>query len=447
MRRIWLCGLLCLTGLARAATPLSLAQAVQTALGENPVIAGADAEVEATRATLAQVRGAGRLQAALDAGYTVLQDPMNLDTPPITLNLGPLGSKTVTIPAIPLAKSSMWRATLSAQALLYSGDRIPAGMAQAQAGVEALQARAQSVRREVAYGVVQAYLSAVLAARVAAVADEAYATVTAHAAEAERLLQAGMIPGYEVTRAKTEVANQDRRRLDAHTQAELALATLAELLGRGDADFTLTTPLDGTHPDAEPPPLPVAWQASTDRQALEAKDRVYRAAVREAWASLHPYIAVIATTELYRDDLPLTTPDGYLALVAHLPLTDGGVARAKAAEQQALRAENRDALRQTRDVMQLHLRQDTLALTNARKALETADQGVALAQESLRLATRRFAVGAGTGVEQMDALLALSVANTQVAQARYAYDLAYYGMKKEQGTLLAVLTAEGAHHE
>jgi outer membrane protein TolC len=68
------------------------------------------------------------------------------------------------------------------------------GLAQVDEGVAALHARADSKRRDVAYSVVQAYLGAVLAQRVADVTEQSYTTVQQHLTQAQALLRQGQIP-------------------------------------------------------------------------------------------------------------------------------------------------------------------------------------------------------------------------------------------------------------
>ncbi|HEY9765801.1 MAG TPA: TolC family protein [Chroococcales cyanobacterium] len=442
--------------------PLTLRDAVRTALVENPEVAAAEQDAAVLGARVAQARSHHWPSVALDAGFVHLSEEPVLKIPPININLPadiPLTlapGKTVAVPLpqlppvrlpnIPLARQNLTEVALSVQLPLYTGGRVEYGVEQLNQGVIALRAKADSKRDEIAYSVVKAYLGAVLAQRSAEVAENAYSTVEQHQKQAAKAVEAGMVPRYEEIRARAELANQDRRRLDAHNQADLAMALLMDTLGTPEGEPpTLTTPLkfgkDVKNIASQwEPSIQEALDASHDLKALAARDRAYQAAEKGAAAELLPTVALQGSQEIYNKglfdkDLPMTSPGGFIGLVAHLPLFDGGNARAKKAEQSLLRQRNQSDERRLRNGIRLEVRKYNLDQRTAQKALQATDQAIALASENLRLATRRFAVGEGTGLEKMDAILTLSIAETNQEQARYQYDLAYYGLKKAMGAI------------
>lgn len=439
-------GLLCSLVGGAMARPLSLADAVNTALTSNPEVTAADQDITVARTKTAQIRAQEQPKVTMDAAYLDFANVPVMKTAPITL---PMGGQQVTIPIpdMPLAASTVSTASVNFTLPLSTGGRVKYGLAQVNEGVAALHARADSTRRDVAYSVVQAYLGAVLALRVADVAEQSYATVQQHLTQAQALLQQGQIPRYEVIRAETELANADRRRLDAHNQANLALAYLQDVMGVPQEDTpTLTTTLQGTEAFALTldDATAVALRSSSDMQALAARDRLYAAAQQSARAEMNPVIGLVATKELYINSQPFTTPGTVVGLAAQLPLYDGGLSKAKITEQQALRERNQSDVTRLTNGIHLEVRKYYLDLQSASKALLASDKAVELATESLRLATRRFEEGQGTGIEESDATLALALAQTNREQARYQYDLAYYGLQKAMGQLLTAFPPEEA---
>lgn len=426
------------------AAPLSLTEAVQLALQQNPDVAAADQDLRVMKAKLPQIRAMERLHASADASMIHLEQVPTLVVPPVTLPLPPQlgGPQQVALPTFPLAEENAATLTLTAHLPLSTGGRTRHAATQVREASTALTARAESTRGEVALAVARAYLNVVLAQHVAQVSGDAYAAVGRHVTQAEAMLNAGLIPKYDLIRAKTEQANADRRWLDARNQVDLAYAYLMALLGQPEGDRPeLTTPLEvQAVVEAELPQLlQAAEAASSDMKALQARDRMYEAGAQAARAETRPIVALVAKEEVLRDKLPLTTPIGYVGVVVHVPLLDGGMADAKVAEQQALRERNANDMVRLRNGIQLEVRKYYLDFTSARKALDAAEQAVLLAQENLRLATRRFAVGEGNSIEEVDAVLALSLAETNRATARYQYDLAYYGLKKATGEILRLL--------
>jgi len=423
------------------AQPLSLADAVQTALAHNPEVAAADQDIAVLRTRIDQVRSYAHPKADILLNVTAFEQQPMMEVPafvlPLPAQLG--GPKLIKTPDLPLADSTLAFGAVNVQYPISTGGRVAAHLAQVQEGIKAVNARAKATRYEVTFNVVKAYLSAAFAARVATVNDETYATVKQHEAQAAALFKQGMVPKYEWMRAQTEVANQERRCLDAHNQAELAIAYLQDLLGTTPGEpFTLTTPLRGEEPfDMDLTVVKAkALDASEYLKALQARDRMYLVGEHSADAELHPTLAAVAAQRLFINKQPFTSPGGFLGIIARIPLLDGGLAKAERQEQAALRVRNQDDIRQVTNGINLEVRKCYLDLLSARKALEAADKTVELAQESLRLATRRFAEAQGTGVEQTDAVLALSLAQINREQARYQYDLAYYALKKMLGQIL-----------
>ena len=102
-----------------------------------------------------------------------------------------------------------------------------------------------------------------------------------------------------------------------------------------------------------------------------------------------------------------------------------------------MRNSNRTDIRRLHNGIRLEVRKNYLDLMSAKKALEASDKAVELATESRRLAERRFEVGEGTSMEVTDSILALSIAETNREQARYQYDIAFYGLKKSMGQILS----------
>lgn len=454
---------------------LSIKDAVGVALESSPEIAAANQDADAIRGKIDEVKGAGKLTLGLDMSYVHLDE-----APSLSVDLGPSlkpallgimqsvpsyiqvpnpaspGSyvtianpyKTPVTTALsaadfslsyPLSKQDMRRFTLNLQKPLFTGGRVKYGVKQVKSAYEALDLRAESKRREVALSAVRSYLGAVLAARVADVMEEAYKTVGEHVKQAQSLFDEGLIPKYELMRAQTELANQDRRRIDAHNQADLAMAFFQDTIGIPDEEPpALTTELSGAEqgPASYEEAAQKALEASTDMKALEAKDRLYSAGIKSAKSDRMPAVAFAASADMRDEDLSILTPEAYYAIVAKMPILDGGVSHAKVRQQIAQRERNRTDMTRLHNGIRLETRKNYLDLMSATKALEAADKAVELATESRRLAMRRFEVGEGTSMEVTDAVLALSIAETNREQARYQYDLAYYSLRKSMGLLI-----------
>lgn len=473
------CSLVC--GAARA-KPLGLRDAVLTALVHNPEIAAADQDTAVLRTKVRQIKSLGRLQLNLESSYIHLDEapslkvdlgpylkpafnavmqsvpnmwpapaPPALTNPPtvppsaITGYANPF--KTAVTQALnaadfslayPLSKQDMTRHTLVLQWPLYTGGRVVYGALAAKNAIAATDEKAQTKRNEIVFTVVKAYFSVVLAQCAAQVNAEAYDNIKTHVDQAEKLYKQGVIAKYEFMRAQTELANQDRRRLDAQNQADLAMAYLKDLMGVPESETpTLTDSLNGTEKfamDMEAA-IKAAVDSSNDLKALQYRDRLYYYSEKAARAERLPTIAAVASKDLRTEDLSIMTPGAFVGVVLKMPIIDNGSAKAKAAEQAMLRDRNATDITRLKNGLRLMVTQNYLDLTSARKALEAADKAVELATESHRLAEKRFEAGQGTGMEVTDSVLALSIAETNREQSRYQYDIAYYGLLKAIGSI------------
>ena len=468
---------------ARADT-LSLEQAVRTALDNNPEIAAADKEAQATGERIGEVKSNVRPHLDLGFSYIHLEEAPTLEVPPINIDMSDMGSainqyfqgtstqlqalgmpglpafptqlsKTLTLPGFELAEQDTRRATLSMQYALFTGGRVKQNVERIRRGANAQDAMAQSQRKATTMAVIEAYLGAVLARRAARVNDEAYATMQWHVNQAESLYRQGMIARYDLMRAHTELGNQDHRRIEAHNQADLALAFLLDLMGMPDAFPQAHEPVAGDSGDYAPTvelttalgramapetdyeqAVATALERSSRRQALQEKDAMFGAGIRAAQAEHNPTAALVASRELRDEDLPVTTPESYIGVVVTLPLLDGGGAKARANHQRKMREQNQETMRRLDNAIHLEVRKSLLDLEAARKALDAAATSLDLASESLRLARRRYEVGEGTSMEVTDAILAHSLAETNLDRTRYQYDLACYGLKRSLGIIL-----------
>lgn len=421
----------------------TLAQAVQQALVSNPEIAAASADITVLDARRGQLHAREGLTVNIIGSSTFLSSQPVMSVEPMTMHLpASLGGATfpVQIPDMPLANHNLTLAELTVQYPLYTGGRINSALDQVEHGKDTLKEVLDAKREEIALNTIRAYLGVVLAQRVAGAADEAYEIAKLHEVQAQKLLDNGQVAKYDLIRAQTEVANLNRRKMDAHNQVELALSYLQALIGKTDLPLPpLTTSLNGLEKFDQSLAVVTgaAHTSSHTLQALGARDKMYQAAEDSARAESHPLLAAVATRELYINDQPFSTPKYTLGVMFTIPIFDGGMSKGKVAEHEALRERNRQDVRRANDGIQLEVHKYYLDFQNAKQALASADQAVLLAQESLRLATRRFEESQGTSLEMMDANIALLLAKTNREQALYQYDLAYYGLKKMTGGILS----------
>ena len=89
--------------------------------------------------------------------------------------------------------------------------------------------------------------------------------------------------------------------------------------------------------------------------------------------------------------------------------------------------------KQTKDDIELEVRQDYLSLRNAEKRIATTQVTVDQALENYHIAQVRYASGVGTNLDVMDAESALTLAKTNNVQALYDYNTSKAQLDKAMG--------------
>jgi outer membrane protein len=429
---------------------LSLEQASRIAIERNLDYRGAmkDIHVAAAKQQQARTLGQPKLEARISLQH--LPEPPALSVPPISLKLpnplnpqSPLSilSITVPVPEFELAKANAKRATLTFTVPLYTSGRIENALKAASLGVRASDEAARARAADVVLQVTRAYLQAVLAQRVEEVQQQALEVVRAHLQQAEVLYKQGIVSQYDVLRAQAELATQQKRLTDARNGRELTLSLLYNLLNLPQEQQTiLSTPLrEVAFPLSYEESVRTALTSSHELQALQMKSQAQRALALSAEAEARPQVVFAVNLETLTRDLSAIEPHASLTIGMRWNLFDAGYAKAVAREQRES-AERTDIDRQKlENAIALRVKQALLDMEAARQGLAAAQRAGDTAQESLRLARRRFETGIGTSVEMLDAILAVSQAQIQREQALYQMNTAYYTLLRLTNRLLQEL--------
>jgi len=410
-------------------TTLTLAQAVSLALEQNQQLRVAAFEVQIARAQLAQAQAARGLVMNAQATYTRVKDQ-----PPTTFMFGAI---TVTLPP---PASDLYDGRFTLTYPLYTGGRLEAQMALAEANLKGAEATFARVGQQIVFSVRQAYYAHLLGQAGVDVAERAVAQATENLRVAKARVTAGVAPRFDEIQAEVAVATARQGEVRAHN----ALAQAAQGL-----NALLNLPLE--NPLVLRDQLTVAVvRTATDRLiagALRARPEIAEVQARQAAAQ-----AGIALAESgARPNVALSgfgsygnTSSGFLGgssassnwgitLAVTLNLYDGGITRERMREAQ-LRVEQLQALEvQQRQAIELEVRQVLLNLQSAAEELSGADALVAQAAEALRIANVRFQSGVGTSLEVVSAQVGASQAEASRAQALFTYNVARAALERAVG--------------
>ena len=252
------------------------------------------------------------------------------------------------------------------------------------------------------------------------------------------LVEQGQAAGFDLLSAQTTLANNQQLLTSAQNQLSFAVANLDYLLG-----INADTPINLVEP-----PIPSLDQqidlSQTTNVALQRRPEILQAnqniviaqkLVKVASEGLTPSIGIVGTYG-YNSNATLTGPnnEGLVSAQVAIPFDDGGATRAR--------------VRNAKDVLQgqvttrdeeklnvtLEVRQAYLNILTAQTEAKTAQGGVDLAVETLRVANVQYQNGLGTILDVENAQAQLATARTNLANAQYSYQTALATLVRDIGS-------------
>jgi outer membrane protein len=415
-----------------APRPLGLAEAIATALQQNQQLRVAAFEVAIARAQLAQARAATSPQLNGQASVTRTKEAE-------ATTIAFLAHGVLHTIVIPPASPTLYDARVALQYPLYTGGRLEAQIALAEANVRGAEATLERIKLQIVFAARQAYFQLQLAESGLEVAERSVAQATENLRVARARVAAGASPRFDEVQAEVALANALQSRVRARNAIAQAMQALAGVL-----NLPLTTALRPTDPLTVRPVRETAEalvaraaQARPEFAELAARQAAAQAGLELAQSGARPNVALQAsgaysnTGGFFAGSTGTTSWS--VTLAATLSLFDGGLTRERVREAQ-LRLEQLRAMEaQQKQSVELEVRQAVLNLQSAAEELAGADALIAQAQEALRIANVRFQSGVGTNLEVLNAQTAASQAEAAKAQALFNYNLARATLERAVG--------------
>jgi outer membrane protein len=391
------------------AATVTLTSAITAALTTNPTARAATQQLVQARARVAQAEAQRRFQITLDTTGSG-SDADVFQPPPAHETFGTL-QNTLTIP-------------------LPIGARPRLAVEQARAELAAAQAQYDSARLTLADQVSTAYYDLLRKQALLQIAQETLAAAQRQLSEAERRHTAGDVPELDVLRAQVPVASAQAGVYQAENAAAVARVTLNSLIGQ---------PLDASLAAAEVSPAAAALPYSLEEarslalqyappiRAADATVRASEAALRSARRWREPALSLQAIDLRSGDKTGFSREDTVQASLI-LPLSDGGLGRARAREAEA-------ALEQTRAQAEAARRTTLVAVSAAYLTAQSSSRQVEaarVAQEIAQVSYDKTVLGYRNGLFPFTDVLNAQAA---VTQARIAYRQALYDAAVAVSTL------------
>lgn len=411
---------------------LGLTEAIILGLQQNQQLRVAAFEVAVARAQLAQAKAATSGSINAQATYTRVKESGATTIP--FLSHGEL--HTITIPA---PSPNLYDVRLVLQYPLYTGGRLEAQIALAEANVKGAEATLERVKQQIIFGIKQAYYQLLLAQSGMEVAERSIAQATETLRVARARVAAGVSPRFDEVQAEVALANARQSQVRARNAIAQATQALNALL-----NLPLDTPLvlkDQLAVEPVRTPLDALVGKALDTRPelaeVRARQAAAQAGIQIAQSGGKPALGLNAVTNYSNTGGLFAGTTGSLnwsiTFAATLNLYDGGITQERIKEAQ-LRLDQLKAMEaQQRQSIELDVRQAYLNLQSAREELTGADALIAQAHEALRIANVRFQSGVGTNLEVLSAQTAASQAEAGRAQTLFTYNVARAALERAVG--------------
>lgn len=253
---------------------------------------------------------------------------------------------------------------------------------------------------------------------------------------AEGQKNAGMGTGIDVTRARVQLTNEQQRLQVAQNRRDRATLELQRAIG---IDLGLTVELnDRVNDGSEPLPvladlLNVSRSARRDLQAQKQRELVAGLNVRSIGAERWPSLGAAADYGVIGNGSDNMLPTRSIGVSLRVPIFDGGRREARRAESGVLERQERLRAADLAKQVELEVRLSFNNLQSARAQIATAQAGLALSENELAQAQRRFAAGVANSLELTDAQTRLARARDNHLAALYQYNLARIDLAAASG--------------
>lgn len=424
MTRSILMVLLPTLALSQPMRKLSIDEAVRTGLQSNRQLRIAEAKTDAAEARSDEVNAARLPSLKLLAGYSRLSD-----VEPFSVRLPSSTTSFVLSPTL----LDQYTSRLSLQQPLFTGFRLENAAAAADYSAEASHFDFQRDRTAVGYTIRAAYWNAYKTREVKRAMDENVAQIRAHLADARNLLTQGLATGSDVLKVEVQLSAVQLAQIEAANNVLNATMALNNLIGFPlDTEIELTS--SPTFGECSQPPIDtLAQQALASRADLKSAELRLNAAdatVTAAKGGWWPQITLLANA-YYSQPNPRIMPAKNeftstwdVGLTMSWDIWNWGSTKKQAEQATAAQTQIRYGLEQLRENVSLEVNQSYRSLLQSREKIGVAAKAVEQAEESHRLTRSRFAQGAATNTDLLDAEIALLQAKLSQTASLVEYELA-----------------------
>lgn len=395
---------------AKAPTEITLDQAVNKALTNNPIGKIAVYEFEAAKGALTAARSYRwpTLSATHRDSWTWAGENGNR-------NAGRPNNYV----------SDYFSNSVSASWTLWSGNRVESQVSQAKLSLDASQWEIAAARQELKYSATDAYFKFMAARDAVRLATESVERLERYLQDVKLQFEVGVVAKVDVLRSEVELAKAKQTLIEAKNAYDVTMANLNTIIG-----LPLTTELKVAG-DLSYEKYDQALAACMDA-ALRQRPEIFQAtdaakiaqeAITIARSGYLPTVS--ASYQAGWNDSKFAGTNNYnwaIYLTTSWTFMDSGLTAGKLKQASEGFKKAKEQLQQTVDGVRLDVQATYLTLKSAEQSIATSSAAVGLAEEDYKIKVIRYQAGVGTNLDVLDAQVALTTAKNNFLQAMYSYN-------------------------
>jgi len=413
---IW-CVLLAGVASARAET-LSLSECLQLARQANPTLQTQKLEPLLAAEQVRESRSAYLPQIDLTAGYTAQADPQQV---------------LIAGRAEPTQDQNYAHLSLSAEQLLYDFGRSSARVSGAQDRAAAAGADLAAGEQDLSLKTIGAYFQVLEAEQLLESARQEVEQVEEHRRVAAALFEQGVVTRNDLLQAEVRLAASRQAQLLREGGLDNAWLGLNYLTGRPAGARAELAAQEVPEEPEEPADtlLDRRPELLAQRQRLAAAE----AGVEEGRSGYRPEIFARLGADYVENSFVKEQTIYRATLGLRVNLFDGQATTSRLRQALLVRDREQQRLRDLRARAELEYRQARIDARVARRRIEVAETAIHQAEENLRINRDRYREQVGTATEVLDAQTLLTRSRTDLALARFDYQVAVARVQRAAGNL------------
>lgn len=376
----------------------TLAQAWQLAIEHDDELAAAGADLEGARSSERAARAARWPSLAANAGYTRFSSAPQFD----------FAASGFALRAPIFTGDDYVSGGVQIKLPLYTGGRVSAGIGAAHHAALGASDAERAARSALKLDVAQSYIDVLRAKRLLQTAESRVASLTAHVADVERMVNRELVARSDLLAGRVALANAEQQRVRADNGVALAYAAYNRRLGEA---LDRTPQLDDDVPvDAQLTAQPLdalikrALETRGELGALSARADGLALQSAAERADLRPQLALSGGYTYFENQILDRKDFTSVGIGVTWNLFDGGQARNRSAALRNAGVAARHRVDDLRTQIELEVRQAWLGVREARGRVAASREAVAQADENLRITRELYGSGLGTNTQVLDAV-------------------------------------------